>query len=71
MIESRRRTAHQRGVSGYYRQGYLVFEVDDNVAKFEERKIRECNIYKKRKFDNALFLENANLKKPIKIFHHG
>ena len=69
MIESKMYISRQRGVTGHYRQGKLVFEIDTKVARFKGRKIKDLSAYDKRKFDNALYLENAYEKKPIKMLY--
>lgn len=60
----------QQGVSRREAKGHLVIEIDDRLARFKGAKMRNLSRWEKRKFDNALFLENAYIKKPIKIFHY-
>ena len=69
MFETKMYISRQRGITGHYRQGRLVFEIDSTVAEFRGRKIKDLNHHDRRKFDNALYLENAFEKKPIKMIY--
>ena len=46
-----------QGVTGHYRQGEFVFEVEGDRATYKGRNWRDLSTFDKRKFENLLFLK--------------
>lgn len=63
------RKNNERYIQGHYRQGCLVFEIDRRNVRFRGRRWTDLADYDKRKFENGLFLEHSNERRPIRFIY--
>lgn len=55
-----------QGVSGHYRKGHTVFEIDTEKARYQGQRID--TYWRRRKFENLLFLDHTH--EQLKFIYH-
>lgn len=61
-----RENEHNRKyISGHYRRGKLVLEIDRKKVTFKNRPWLQLSTHDKRKFENKLYVEHANERKQL------
>jgi len=60
---------NKRYVQAFDRQGKLVLEIDRKKVVHNGRKWLDLSDYDKRKFENKLFMQYADQRKPLEFLY--